>query len=277
MKSGLVLKNKHGFTIVEVLIVLAVSAAFLISALSLISGSQNKTLFNQAINDAQQQIDQLANNVANGYYPQTEKVGGCKKSNSGSFLDFSGAEVERGTNGKCTFLGRVIQFTSGETATVFSVAGLRRTNTVEAGDVTSMVDAMPTVLEETQTIKWKSGIRVSKIVVDPPLPAAPGAIGFFTGFGSSGTDGSLKSGALSMDFLAIRGSELLSPGAINNLGEKVKATSDSFRSEYNTDKNPAGGITLCFNSGTTKQHGIITIGGAGKTATSTLIIKPGDC
>lgn len=268
------LKNKHGFTIVEVMIVLAVSGAFLVSALALISGSQNKTLFNQAINDAQQQIDMMANNVANGYYEQAGSVGKCY--DSGTFLRFDNTDTsERGTNGKCTFLGRVMQFTDGDTATTYSVAGLRQKGSVVPSDVTNMADAIPTTLDKTQEIKWKSGITVGKVEAYNSTVWNPGAIGFFTGFGSNGSGTELQSGSLQADFLGIRGSSL---SAIPAVPELLRSdTSGGFRRDYELDKNTTGGIKICFNSGTTRQHGTITLGGEGKTSTSTLIIEEGSC
>ena len=74
MKSGL---KSRGFTIVEVLIFLAVSSALMVSAFTLISGSQNKAAFTVGINDVQQQINAVINNVSNGYYSESATSQGC--------------------------------------------------------------------------------------------------------------------------------------------------------------------------------------------------------
>ena len=66
--NGNIHASKAGFTIVEVIIVLAVSSVLLVSALSLVGGQQKKAEFTQALSDIQSQIDGVMNNVATGYY-----------------------------------------------------------------------------------------------------------------------------------------------------------------------------------------------------------------
>jgi prepilin-type N-terminal cleavage/methylation domain-containing protein len=64
--------QQQGFTIVETLIVLAVSAALLLVGMLFVSGRQNKTEFLVAINGEKQQMEQLINETANGFYPHSQ-------------------------------------------------------------------------------------------------------------------------------------------------------------------------------------------------------------
>ena len=250
MKSGL---KSRGFTIVEVLIFLAVSSALMVSAFTLISGSQNKASFTQSINDVQQQIDSVINNVANGYYSAGETQKQCVI--IGGIPNFTGNPVGRGSSADCIFLGRFIAFTNGsDEYTVYNVAGRRQK---DGSDVTKMVDANPTIILDTEqkytlknglTFKSNNGIN---------------AFGFFNGLGaSSGVSDQLNSGYQQASFYGfIFGTDL----------------PVGFASKYDSEKDPTDGYTLCFDSGTTNQSGVITIGGSGRAATSSLEIKGGSC
>lgn len=272
MKSG---SKPNGFTITEVMIFLAVSGALLVSAFSVISGTQAKNEFQQAINDVQSQIDSIINNVEVGYYGGPEDIV-CNDS-GGSLLSFSNGG-ERGTNEECTYLGKVIQFRSNptvDTMIVYSVAGATQTGATKK-QVDSITDAKPTViLDSEQTISLKNGLTVSKIKNVSSSPQI-GAFGVFTTFGSysSTSPDQLNSRSLQYDFIGLQGTSLLSrPLDVVNKIESLDNGSD-FNNFKNNSKN---GIAICFNSGSTNQHGVITIGGGSKTAVTTLEINGGSC
>ena len=250
MKSGL---KSRGFTIVEVLIFLAVSSALMVSAFTLISGSQNKASFTQSINDVQQQIDSVINNVANGYYSAGETQKQCVI--IGGIPNFTGNPVGRGSSADCIFLGRFIAFTNGsDEYTVYNVAGRRQK---DGSDVTKMVDANPTIILGTeQKYTLKNGLTFKK----NPAGVTNNAFGFFNGLGTS--NGISDSGYQQASFYGFKfGTDL----PVN------------FASDYDNGKDPTNGYALCFNSGTTNQSGVITIGGSGRTATSSLEVKSGSC
>lgn len=268
MKSGL---NPKGFTIVETMIFLAVSAALLTSALALLSGSQNKTQFNQAINDVQQQINTISNNVANGYYPSIGNLD-CQDNVASTTLSIStGGPNERGTNVQCTFIGRVVLFNqNSDTFIVYNVAGARKKIGTTL-DVANMVDAKPTVIDGSEEINLKYGLRVGRMRVIGGSNV--GAVGFFTGFGKTNASGGLESSSIRSDFMGIPGTNLSTSGAA--LPALIHA--GPFRPTYQTNKNPIGGIEICFESGTTNQLGVLTIGGEGRTSSTTLRIATGAC
>ncbi len=43
------------------------------------------------------------------------------------------------------------------------------------------------------------------------------------------------------------------------------------------DVNPTAGVDICFNSGGTNQHAVISIGGSGRVLSTTLVIYDGAC
>ncbi len=271
MKRGL---DSLGFTIIETMIVLAVSAAILVSALGVVSGSQNKNLFKQAMNDVNEQMTTVINNVANGYYPRNQNLS-CTESIGGTSLNIATGTGDRGTVKNCIFLGRVVQFLDNEDFfRIYSVAGLRQTGTVVKKEVEGMAEAKATTVPSPDVIPLKNGLTVeaARVVGGGNI----GAIGFFTSFGRTAS-GQLQSGALATDFGPIPGSNLTIDSVVSQV---IDSSAASFRSRYDTGatKNPPTGVQVCFRSGTTAdEFGIIQIGGGNRVAANEMTIRFGSC
>jgi len=97
-----------GYTIIEVVIFLAISAAMLLAASLLISGRQQKTLFTQSVVDFERQIQDIANDVSTGYYPADSRVN-CTVTGSIAKASYAGGN-EQGSNSDCVFVGKLIHF-----------------------------------------------------------------------------------------------------------------------------------------------------------------------
>src|SRR3990167_10157354 len=63
---------RGGFTVLEVLIVLAITGLLFISAVTLFRGKQTQTQFNQAMHDLESKIQSIANVVKSGSFPDSE-------------------------------------------------------------------------------------------------------------------------------------------------------------------------------------------------------------
>lgn len=95
-----------GYTIVEVLIVLAVSGALLVSVMALISGQQEKTEFTAALRDFESRLQDIMNDVSTGTYP--ESINRCSVTTSGP--ENSGVpSTGQGTSDQCVFVGKAMQ------------------------------------------------------------------------------------------------------------------------------------------------------------------------
>lgn len=288
MKSG---RNHQGFTIVETLIVLAVTSAILISALSLVGRSQNRTQFSQAINDINSQISSVANNVANGYYASTVAGKTCSAGTGPTATPkFANGVGSLGTNDECIYLGRVIQFTDGENYYFHNIVG-RRLAGAPAKEVATMAEARPQIIEpagavnsdypETSEQKiLQGGLRIGYMGFQ--IGAAwhkTSAVAFMGSLASSAANATdLQSGAQSVDTAPAYFSPPL--GYDNSANSKIgfiqKFDSD-FASLYDNAKNPDSGIVICFDSGTTSQRAIITVGGNQRSGTTALTIQSGKC
>ena len=70
--------NSYGYTIVEVMIFLAVSSLMFLIAVGFISGKQNNVEFTLSVNTLKSDIQQVFNNVSSGYYASRNNFS-CRK------------------------------------------------------------------------------------------------------------------------------------------------------------------------------------------------------
>lgn len=294
MKSG---PKPHGFTIVETLIVLAVTSAILISAFALVSGSQNKTEFNQAINDINQTINSTLNNVANGYYNNNYTNYTCKATPTAAKPTFTSGTVEMGANQGCIFVGRTIQFTNDENFYIHNIVGKQQTGAT-AKEVSTMTEAAPQIIDTadgtinvdypntTESKKLKNGIIAKRMAFKDNTniwKEVMAGIAFTSSLGQAADTNvqNLQSGASAINISPTVFRSALGVGASANTKQKFIADFDNdFASQFDLRadyRNPASGIIICFDSGSTNQRGIITIGGSNRQNATDLIIQEGKC
>lgn len=267
MKRG---RQTQGFTIVEVLIFLAVSGALLISALYFISGTQGKTQFTQAANDVLQQVNAVVNNVANGYYAGNDDVT-CSIV-GGKPVATNGGSQARGTAKDCVFLGRVLSFDSEDSFKIYDVVG-RRTDG-SGVDIVDISDASPALIAGTeQKVSYRNSLRFRVTPAGASLKDVDNqnlkAVAFLSTLGKrssvAGHADELETKAQQTDFLGINGDIATVLGGLT-------------QSAYDANVNKA--IKLCLDSGdSTGQRAIITIGnenGRAGAATS-MVIDTGEC
>lgn len=283
-----------GFTIVETMIFLAVSSALLASALTAISGSQNRTEFSQAINDLNQQINQVMTNVANGYYANTNNFTAgkeCKVDPTDGPYFVTGAG-QQGTNDACLFIGRAIQFQRAKpTAQLYSLVAQRIQPSV-AGDteVTDFSQAKARIIEKTgaraawpsatEQLKIRNGLEVARVQYENGAGIDDtGGVVFYSSLAGY-ESARLSNGARQVDFSHIPLSSIDDDEAtfmpkLEQYSQSVSPYTDP--DGYDKQKNPSKGVWICVNSGGTNQHATITIGGkSGQTAT-VLVVHNGRC
>jgi type II secretory pathway pseudopilin PulG len=267
-----------GFTIVETMIVLAVTGLLFVAVANTWFGRQHKTEFQTSAQEIRSQIQQVISDVQNGYFPNQNNFS-CHDGTALSTL----APGEQGTNKPCVFLGKVIQFNVGnkspEEFRVYTIAA--------DGDQTDLAASKPTA------------IAPSSIVGDPSFPdnSVPGVlnsglswraykIGAVVGRVTTPSD-------IAIGFLSTLG-ELEGPKAYTSGTQQVNlypipeaavpansfvaasAINDFFRPLPNNYK-PNTPTELCFQSGGTNQFAIITIGGNSSTLTADLSVRQGTC
>lgn len=274
-----------GFTIVETLIVLAVTSALLISALVLINGKQNKTQFMVGINDFKQRIQQLINQTASGYFPNFNNYTCTGTTSQPYTVQLSATASEQGTNSNCVFLGRVILFAqsiNNQSAMVsYTIAG----NAQAAGVMDQLPAAIAhgnkfnTSFVQTDTVVdyAENGLTVQSMtyVIGAAAPVKTGTVAFLAGTSAGGyTPQTGQSGALSqqLSLYTVKGTDIKGASAgPANVTDQIDGGDPTNPQNNFLQIDEA---SICMASGSTNQSGLITISGSGSLAV-TLEIKDG--
>lgn len=273
MKTGL---NQAAYTIIEILIVLAVTGALVLSVMFVISGQQGRTEFNQAINDIQAQINDVINNVSTGYYANNGNVG-CAAGASGPV--FSTVGQNQGTNQGCVFMGRGIQFAVGNDPNlynIYDIAGLREYTCTQIEDC--LGEASPTAIapphgaDTTQQQRLQYGLEAAQMYfTDSGADVPVNTVTFMSTLANS-SNGNLASGSQQVELRPVQNTT-----DISTSGDKSATAAVTAINAANLDLVPDGGVTICFNSGSSNQSGTITIGSNGRQLSTKLVINSGLC
>jgi type II secretory pathway pseudopilin PulG len=269
-------KHRGGYTIVETLIFLAISSVLLVSALIAVGGQQGKTQFSQSLRDLQSRIDDTINDVATGYYYKNkdfsctaDELGGAPVPTAVN-TDPTADNNEQGGNAGCIFLGRVIQFAPSGAADkmkIMTVVGRQYEKEPLGKPVFTYTQAKPVVLlsplpDLSEDIVLQYGLTIRKMTyrfVGSDQDVA--AVGLFAGLAQYSSGGSASQ------------STAIVPIITTSLGDSPSqvATAISASGTLSLVDVP---ITMCFESPSTKQYGIISIGSnQGRLTTSLEILN----
>jgi Tfp pilus assembly protein FimT len=278
-------EHRSGFTIVEVMIVFAVTSVMFIVAAAFISGRQNRTQFTTAINGLQQQIQQVINETANGFYPNSGTFT-CVPSSTGP-VTFTASANKQGTNGGCIFLGKTLQFgtaSSGVGSNTLSVLPLVG-NQYQASTTTPILKVSqaspraiyPASASETTVPKvYTTSLMQDDLVIAASNSFCGGGLGgmcyvdnststktitgiaAFVAGDSSGNinaldgGGNLQAGSQQLSLYGVLTS-------IPNETEAAASTAIGGPSPYVSNLKPASSVSICIASPSVKQSGLFTI------------------
>jgi prepilin-type N-terminal cleavage/methylation domain-containing protein len=273
-----------GFTIIEVLIVLAVTGMLFVSAAIMISGRQSQAAFDQGIHQLQVQIQQSVNEVASGFFPGNANFT-CNPGAAGPIL--SGGSTGQGSNDGCIFVGKALQFkpapaTDPEELYVYTLAGLKNNPSGQAvgsfGEAKPMVigasSSHPAYPSLTAKSQLQNGITVTDMCYGSyPCVAAKriGAVAFTNSFATY-SGGAIVSGSQQVLAIPVPGTTLNSDPEV--AAEAINA--DGGNKLVAGQALTPTSIYICFGSGGTNQSGLIKIGGSGRDLSVTLAVKSGN-
>lgn len=282
MKVGGRTRHKKGFTIVETLIVLAVTGLLFASAVILISGRQNKTEFSTGSRQIQSRFQQVIDDIANGYYPSNNSL---KCINAAGTPTVSNASTPEGTNDQCMFLGKAIQFgikgSSPASSTpdqssfqIYSVVGVRENS---SGDlVTTIKEANPRLVNlaglfETETMPY--GMTIGWVKNNG---TDIGAVGFLSSIGYIDAAGVAQGPSQQVDVYPIPGTHVGGDQAtaVDNIENRSRKPGVGL---INATPNQTTGVQVCVGSGGTDQHAVYTIGGQGRLVNVSFSVQNGSC
>ncbi|MEI6755863.1 MAG: prepilin-type N-terminal cleavage/methylation domain-containing protein [bacterium] len=171
--------NKYsGYTIIEVLIVLAISSFMFVIASQFISGKAADTSFRTGVNEMASRIQDAIDQVSNGQY--TDQQVAC--SVVGSDLTFTANSGSQGNSQDCIFIGKYFAFTAGDTKyPLYTIAG----KTVNDG---SYLSANPQIISQ---------FTYKNVIPQGLKPTTSTGFGFAQSLGSY-SSGSYSSGAQSL-------------------------------------------------------------------------------
>lgn len=246
-----------GYTILEVMIVLAVTGSLFFSAALLLGGRQAQTEFTQSVRDYESKLQSVASEVSSGYYPSVS----CLAPASGRVVIPSGASGSGASTG-CVFLGKVLNLHADNTEIITVLGRQFSSRTI---DVKTLAEALPVkvanaTVDVTETYTHKYNMRPIRIL---PLSGAGAfqAIAFIHQLaGGAAMYASSDTGSRSVLLYAITGD------AANNT-----STSQSITIDETSLIRQANGVRICLEGGNGKRAEI-TVGARGtETATDVLL------
>ncbi len=171
-------RPSSGFTIIEVMIVLAISGGMLSAAALMISGQQERTRFSTNVREVENKLSDIFNDVETGYYTNSGAIE-CKvlsPLNAASAPEIQvvppASAPAQGTNQDCLFLGMAISFykASGSEANnsyrIFTLIGRRQTvdGTGNPALATTLAQARPQASEQLLTQgSFAAGVEITNV------------------------------------------------------------------------------------------------------------------
>lgn len=268
----------QGYTIVEVMIFLAVTGTLFIFTVLLMGGQQRRTEFAQSVREFETRVQDIINDVSTGYYSKAinftcQKPGG----NGPPVLSANAGADSLGSNEECIFIGRALQFTDTETYYVHSLIGLKQPGGITNRDVQDLTEARPTslysdsngnLIDGTEDEKMPRGLLVRAVRYES-APAVS-TLAFFDTFTSYDGSGNLVSGK-GIDVLPIKDTTPTTTvaGAVAEIQDVIT---------YVDEVNPSGGVIICLQGSGTSQFATLTIGRNNQPSSTELLIDTGqDC
>jgi hypothetical protein len=262
--------HSFGYTIVEVMIVLAVTGSLFVGVSFLLSGRQAATELDQGVRGLESQIQTVASDVVNGFYPTGFK---CTAPSSGT-VGVTGSTGTPGGNTGCIFLGKVMNFREGGVDFINIVGRQYKAGTA---DITSLNEALPIVVDNgtisvTQKNDYQYGLKTTKIIGVGSATAYK-ALAFVVPIGGSSTT-SNSSASLNLLLYGVTGDASNVAGAADSsiLTVAGAPTSNSLVAV------PAG-ARICLLGGNGRK-GEIIIGSSGNQTGTNVLLDQGvgtDC
>jgi hypothetical protein len=245
--------NSRGYTIVEVMIFVAISGFMFLLAAGFITNKQSTVEFKQGMNTLRTDMAQILDNVSDGYFPagvnMTCTAGGGTGNPAPTITATTAAASNvQGTNQGCVFMGKYLTL-GALSYTVNTVAGRQEytdPSTGRRGAPVNFAQANPVVAAPMREQRnYPYGMRLVRIISPSGTLRS---FGFFSPFGNYQS--------ASPDALYQSGSGILA----------VASTVDTFCNagcDSRIVRSP--NITLCFDSGDS-QYATLTIGGRSGSA-----------
>lgn len=262
VRLGIAHKNS-GYTVTEVMVFLAVSAAIFFMMAGAFSQQQRNSQFTTAAREMESRISDIANDISSGYYSYPDGFRCIVSSGVPQKDSSSPAGAGQGRSSECILLGRVVHLKTSDDRQfiTYTVAGAR---TKDGADVTNYTDANPRTFDQLiETLRVPPGVTIKKMYIGDDPTDAVNAIGFIANLSDSGGNAT----SITVNTVTFSGSD----------DDSVRvAINDT--SSYNTARlNPAGGVTVCMEGEGTSQYALLRVGDQSSRLATDLEIRGGSC
>jgi prepilin-type N-terminal cleavage/methylation domain-containing protein len=279
-------KAMQGFTIIEIMIVIAIMGFMLAAAVVFLGGDVSDTNFKVDADSLQQQMTELITQTASGYTADNNSYS-CSASSDGSTpvtITTPGTNIQGASYG-CITLGKLIQFNPRADASpepneyfTYPVVGNQFVEGVSPLTLNAARPVLVTSDNETDSFQGDLSIYsvTAKQTASSPLVSTT-AIGIFDGdaagnIASINDDSDLNSGVLQLSLYYDTESAFTSSGITSTAMASDVAgftnTPSSFSSAYE--------VFICVSGGS-NQSALLTIGGSGSLNVGEQLYHDGTC
>ena len=253
---------RRGFTIIEVMIFLAISGVMFLVAADFINGKEAQAEYTQGMNNANSTIQTIINDVSNGNYPIP--LSGLSFPCGGIAINIGHSLTPVDGTAGCSFIGKVL--VPEDNSVVYSllsvagcqffVSGISGCSPTPASLPLNLQEEAPTVIsQDSITAEWPGGMQVTKLAYYTGGNwHSTGAIGFIGSLPNKQNGGLLQSGSQPTSIVIFPNSSLADPLAsiisdINSIGSS--GSSGQLLGQ--------GYVLMCF-IGLNNERGSLTIG-----------------
>ncbi len=240
--------GNRGYTIVEVILFLAISGSLMSIAFIGFNTRQQNTQFSQSMREIESQIADVFNDVSNGYFPNRGGLQ-CTIVSGRPQLSVSGSSTTLGAYDDCVFLGKVIGFEE-DRMFIFTIAG---NNDERWAD-----DPLPTVLpplDQQKEYRW--GVRYLPPTTSPAGVHPTDLIGAVNGLAETGNTGVVFTGA--------------GPQRLSNFDNYLRSIT-SYDAPDTAINGQIDRKVICFVRADGRQRAMIEVGSDGNNGLSTKLV-----
>lgn len=261
-----------GFTVIETLIVLAVSSMMFLGAVLLVAGQQRKVEFRQAVGDIESVVNQTISEVSNGYYPNAGNIV-CTVTGRTINITTPPSGNPQGTNKDCIFLGKAIQFSDSGDAdkyVVISMTGLQNND----GTLDGVNPQALNVNNSRDISMLRNGLTVTAMRY-MPANRSVSSVAFVNGLGVDNSGQELMSGSTQVAMVPVPGTQPVPNATIANTNDRINNQLDEDGDDL---INPPHDTTvqICFQ-GSSDQYAQMNIGGNGRNVSVKMTIRNSQC
>lgn len=251
--------SEAGYTITEVMIVLAVTSAMFVAVVLAFSGRQARVEFNQGVRNYEASLQTVMNEVATGNYQSNFA---CTANATGPPTININTPVQTGTNKDCIFIGKVVipGINPNNSSVTETIVGRRL---LGGQDVKNLTEANPIAVSTAKnSFSHSFGLKIRQIQ-NPENYARLYGVGFF--------------GAFSQGASLSESSESDVPGGgeglirLYGLTQQTLAPANGVINPDHLKPLPKGAV-ICVE-GQNGQYAEITIGGANSQSTITSVLN----